>query len=62
MLRRGSNVSCKKGEGMEVITYRERMWREDTRIPPQCFGGINILLIFTMLEVPAGMAVRAESM
>lgn len=43
-------------------TYREITWRKDTRIPPQCFGGINILLIFTMLEVPAGMAVRAESM
>lgn len=41
---------------------RERGGLEDMRIPPQCFGGINILLIFTMPEVPAGMPVSAEPM
>lgn len=45
-----------------VKTCRERTRGEDMRIPPQCFGGINILLIFTMPEVPAGMPVSAEPM
>lgn len=53
-----------RGEGEGVggkVLYREK-GGEDMRIPPQCFGGINILLIFTMPEVPAGMPVSAEPM
>lgn len=34
----------------------------DIRTLPLYFGGINILLIFTMPEVPAGMPVSTEPM
>ena len=51
--RGGGGLSPAEGEGGCL---------EDMRIPPQCFGGINILLIFTMPEVPAGMPVSAEPM
>lgn len=48
------------GDGVTVLQREKKV--EDMRIPPQCFGGINILLIFAMPEVPAGMPVSAEPM